>query len=206
MYFEWAGNQMIEKICNSTIKYFGRTLSLSEDEKIIYQFCLEALLSKLLFIIVILLFGVLTKRIIISLLYISTLAPLRSFGGGAHLSTRLKCNLLSYSISFFSILLCPVICKYTSFELWSILFILFLTYTLFRTPVDTKNKRFKYKLKENLKTKYQQFVLVLSFVFFVLLMLEQIELLGIITICVIIFSIGIIIGTLQNKREFSNDF
>ena len=56
MYFEWAGNQMIEKICNSTIKYFGRTLSLSEDEKIIYQFCLEALLSKLLFIIVILLF------------------------------------------------------------------------------------------------------------------------------------------------------
>lgn len=197
---------MIETICKSIIKYFGRTLSLSEEEKTIYQYCLEAFLSKSLFIVSVLLFGILTKRVIISLLYILTLAPLRSFGGGAHLSTRLKCNILSYSVSFISILLCPIICKYTSSAFWSIFFILFLTSTLFIVPVDTKNKRFGYKLKKNLKAKYQKFILVLSVVFFVLLIMNQIELLGIITICVIIFSIGIIIGTIQNKREFSNDF
>lgn len=197
---------MIEIICKNIIKYFDKTLSLSEDEAKIYQYCLEAVLSKFFFIVSVLLFGILTKRVIISLLYISTLAPLRSFGGGVHLSTRLKCNFLSYSISFFSILLCPIICRYTSCAFWGILFILFLTYTLFRVPVDTKNKRFGFELQKHLKTKYHQFVLVLSFVFFVLLMLKQIELLGIITICVIIFSIGIIIGTIQNKREFSNDF
>lgn len=199
-------DDMIETICKSIIKYFGRTLSLSEEEKTIYQYCLEAFLSKSLFIVSILLFGILTKRVIISLLYILTLASLRSFGGGAHLSTRIKCNILSYSVSFFSILLCPFICKYTSCVFWSILYILFLTYTLFRTPVDTKNKRLKYELKKLLKTRYQQFVLVLSFVFLVLLILKQNELLGIITICVIIFSIGVIIGTIQNKREFLNDF
>ena len=197
---------MIETICKSIIKYFGRTLSLSEEEKTIYQYCLEAFLSKSLFIVSLLLFGILTKRVIISLLYILTLAPLRSFGGGAHLSTRIKCNIKWKSLSLFSILLCPFICKYTSCVFWSILYILFLTYTLFRTPVDTKNKRLKYELKKLLKTRYQQFVLVLSFVFLVLLILKQNELLGIITICVIIFSIGVIIGTIQNKREFLNDF
>lgn len=169
------------------------------------QYCLEQILSKLLFSFFILLFGILTHRFVISVLYLTSFALLRTFGGGAHAKSRLHCAIFSYGISFSVIFFIPYLCTVTPECFFSIAYSISIIYSIFKAPVDTKNKRIAGKNREQMRLKFLLSSLLLTVSYRLFCLLEFIPAYGILSICAMIFCVSLIIGEFQNKKEQKND-
>jgi len=191
---------MIKKLSSLLTNIISRSKPIDEDEMRIYEYCIHIILKRCLFVILIILFGVITKRISVSLLFLLTFIPLRSFCGGMHASTPTVCSVLSYGISLAVIFFSPLIGKNIPFIFLVCIFILFCISILIFAPVDTRNKRLNPKQKCSLKNKCYilMFFIVAEFVIFSIFRAKTYYMT--VTLCVIICSISVVIGFLQNRR------
>lgn len=197
---------MIKKASLLLSSFTAKNMTLSEQEENILQYTLEIILSKFLFSFCIIAFGFFTHRFFISFLYLLTFSMMRSFGGGAHASGRLKCALLSYGIGFAAIFLTPIICNALPNWVLFCMYSVFNIYSLFIAPVDTKNKRITGQKRSRMRYKFLLCSLVLTLLYSVLFLLDYKSAYGIISVCVMIFGISLIIGKLQNRKDFNNEF
>jgi hypothetical protein len=111
------------------------------DEEVV-KYGLEIISTKVLFAIIIVSIGILTKCFLESIIYTITFSLLRQYGGGYHAETKQKCFVLSVLM-----LICAIFIIKTaqSFDVFIILevVITFLSviYIITTAPIDTPNKR-----------------------------------------------------------------
>lgn len=111
------------------------------DEEVV-KYGLEIIFTKVLFAIIIVSIGILTKCFLESIIYTITFSLLRQYGGGYHAKTKQKCFVLSVLM-----LLCAIFIIKTaqSFDVFIILevVITFLSviYIITTAPIDTPSKR-----------------------------------------------------------------
>lgn len=195
---------MIQKISRLLSVFTANNLHISEKDERIMQYCFEQILSKVLFFFLILIFGIFTHRFVISVLYLTSFALLRTFGGGAHAKNRLLCAVLSYGISLLAILFIPYLCLILPTNVFIFVYSVFIIYSLFRVPVDTKNKRIHEKKREQMRVKFLLSSLLLTIFYCLFYFTEYTTAYGILSICAMIFGISLIIGELQNRKEKVN--
>ncbi len=195
---------MIQKISHLLSVFTANNLHISKKDERIMQYCFEQVLSKVLFFFFILIFGILTHRFVISVLYLTSFALLRTFGGGAHAKNRLLCAILSYGISLLTIFLTPYLCVLIHPYVFIIIYSIFITYSLFKVPVDTKNKRILGKKRAQMRIKFLFSSILLTIFYYLFYFIEYKAAYGILSICAMIFGISLIIGELQNRKDNSN--
>lgn len=192
---------MIKKISILLTNFIMKNKSLDDDERLVYEYCIRIILKRSLWVLLLLMLGIMTNRIIVSLLFILTFIPLRTFCGGAHASTSTICSILSYGISLTIIMLSPLLGELIPFIYVLIFFIFFIMPILLLAPVDTKNKRLNPIQKKCLRTKCFIHILLLVTLFFVFSMSQTKTYCMTLSLCVIICSINVIIGFFQNRRN-----
>lgn len=192
---------MINKLSILLTNIIMKRKSLDDEERLVYEYCIRIILKRSLFVLLLLIFGIITNRIIVSLLFVLTFIPLRSFCGGVHASTPTICSVLSYGISLATIILSPLLGKYVSYDYILCLFILFCIPIILFAPVDTKNKKLNLKQKHSLKIKCVILTILLGIELIVLGTFQAKTYCMTMSLCVIICSISVVIGFFQNRRN-----
>ena len=179
----------------------SRSKTIDEKEKLIYEYCIRIILKRCLFVILLLFFGILTNRVCVSLLFLLTFIPLRSFCGGMHASTPTICTVLSYGIGLAIIFFSPLLGELIPYPVILYFFILFCIPIILFAPVDTKNKRFNLTQISSLRIKCLFLTLLIGVVFIFLSLVHAQTYCMTLSLCVIICSVSIVIGSLQNRRN-----
>ena len=96
---------MIEKSAKYfTEKLVSKKLVRNEDRDI-YQYGIEVLLSTAINIMLLLVIGIITKTVLLSICHFLILATVRTLTGGYHTSTYLKCEIVG-CVTYITIVLC----------------------------------------------------------------------------------------------------
>ena len=83
---------MIVKLSQIITKFLDRNISIESDMIDIYQYGIEITLSSMLNITLVLLAAVLTGNIFTGIVFLAVFISLRSFTGGYHATTYVRCN------------------------------------------------------------------------------------------------------------------
>lgn len=191
---------MVQLISGYICNFIEQNISLSKQEKTIITYCLRQILTRVVFFCSLLLFGILTGRLLHTLVYCITLAPLRSFGGGVHANNKTTCSFFSYGISFLTIFYIPLVSEHINDNVMFFMFFLFMIYPLIKAPIDCPNKRLNPSTKKKLRAKFLVFFGFLSLLTIIFYLCHCKSFLGMICACVIIFSISFYIGILINRK------
>ena len=179
--------------------FSGRTTS--EKTKKIYVYCFEQIISQILFIITILLFGIINDVFWVSVLFLICIVPLRIFGGGAHAPTQKLCFFFSYGISILVIAIIPYVYTCISKTQYMIVFIICGLLIWYLSPVQHRNKPLSYSLSRKLHLKTTGFIVFLATLAVYFFIKEYILYLVTEVLSVIIVCTSSIIGHLENMRE-----
>lgn len=96
---------MIEKKAEYfTEKLVSKALIKNEDKEV-YQYGIEVLISTAINIILLLVIGIITKTVLLSICHFLILATIRTLTGGYHASTYLKCEIVG-CVTYITIVLC----------------------------------------------------------------------------------------------------
>lgn len=170
----------------------------------IYCYLFDYILDEFIYTIILLTIGILLHNIGICICYLLVSFPLRHFAGGVHASTKIRCTIYSYGIIVFILITAPYIAEnfYTIatplyFICWSIIILI--------APVDTKNKRLTIRQKTHLHNLCIITFLVMTIIFILMLYQKQILYYSTISFCVIIDTIGLILGMIKNQSK-NNDY
>ena len=196
-----GGSFVIKKISILLTALISKNKPLDEKERAIYEYCIRIIIKRCFFIFLLLLFGLLSKRTIISIIFLTTFIPLRAFCGGMHASTPTICSILSYGISLSTIFFSPLIGKSIPYTLILCLFTIFFIPIILFAPVDAENKRLSIKQKHSLKIKCLIFSFIMGMEFVVFSVIQAKVYCMTISLCVIICSISIVIGFIHNRRN-----
>lgn len=110
------------------------------DDQEICSYGLEVLIYNLISIVSVLILGVVFKALTLTLLFLITFVPLRSFTGGYHAKTAFKC----FGISIFTFITIVFACKYVPSQIqitFGLVFSFLSTILIFtKTPIVNINK------------------------------------------------------------------
>ena len=180
-------------------EYIGKHNKLTEGEKNIYRYCIEKIISKTIYILIILITGILLNQFFLAIVFMTTIVSLRTFGGGIHASSRILCGLISYSVGVIPMLLIDWLENMISPVIFIYMYLICIVFSVFIAPVDTRNKRFSPKQKKKLKKKFLIFVCIMSISFFIFIRFKLIPYYALISIGVLVCSISFLLGYIQNK-------
>lgn len=111
------------------------------DEEVV-KYGLEIIFTKVLFAIIIVSIGILTKCFLESIIYTITFSLLRQYGGGYHAETKQKCFVLSVLMLICAIFIIKTAQSFDVFIiLEAVITLLSVIYIITTAPIDTPNKR-----------------------------------------------------------------
>lgn len=120
----------------------------------VYTYGIELMISSLIGMTLIIIIGLITNRLFEAIVYIVTLFAVRSFSGGYHANSYLKCNII-YMTAFVAVfLLNDFILEYLNFAKFYIYGFILLSVlaVLFKfSPVENKNKKIDEKDRKKFK-------------------------------------------------------
>lgn len=196
---------MIEKICISITDSMYESGILDDKKRNIYKYCLEQLMSQVLFVMTIIFFGIIYREPVVSAIYLISAMTLRTFGGGAHAPSKKLCFFLSYGISFITVMLSPLLSELIPIIPCAIVYIICSITIWYLSPISHKNKPLSDSKKIRLHHKCGiSFIFITAFVLLCLIINHKKNLVTI-TLSVIIVCISSIIGYIQNIREQAHD-
>ncbi|MCM1530075.1 MAG: accessory gene regulator B family protein [Alistipes sp.] len=127
-----------------------------EDERSVIEFGVRILLSKMLNLITEIIIGCLFSMLFETVIFLLAFSFLRSYAGGFHASSSLKCYISSSAIMAAALL----IIRYTDMPIVNIVFAVFgMIICLVLAPVESKNKY----LDEIERTVYRKRALIILF-------------------------------------------
>lgn len=190
---------MFAKSAEIVTSYFVKNQIISEDEKEIYNYGFEILLSSIFSITLALVIGIITKRIIDTLVYLTVFCTLRKEAGGFHASTHFRC-IFSF-ISVFGMIL-YITSVMTAIKMLAFIPILFCCLLLFLRLAPVENSEVVFQSERRNKLKLKANILLVIYILLILLCLlfelvnARYVLMGIMAI--IWESILLIMGVFQN--------
>lgn len=193
---------MITKICTYICNLLIKEGHISVKEKDVYIYLFSCILDEIIYDVVAITVGAISRRAVIALLFLITTTPLRYFAGGYHATTPMRCAILSYTILFF-VLFFPktLFCNCQGMILMTY-FICVVIISLI-SPVDSANKRFTDAEKKNLHKKVIITVLLICIIQLILWYNKLIQYTATVTLCVFICTASLLAGYIRNKRNES---
>lgn len=193
---------MISSVANNITNYLICKKVIKDDDREIYQYGFEQVLSSLLNIATMLLLGIILGKIYQSLVLILSFMALRSYSGGYHANTPLHC----YLLTVMSISAALSIMKFITIDRFICLGLLVLSSLIIITlsPIGTANK----PLDEIEKIIYRKKTIIVwsveTCVAIVFIILDITEIHIAITLAQVIISIALIFGNLQCGNLWRN--
>ncbi|WP_326910859.1 accessory gene regulator ArgB-like protein [Sedimentibacter sp. MB31-C6] len=155
---------MINYLTNNITEYFCSNNIITDDEKDIYIYGLQLIISSVVGIILIISLGFILNNIINSILFLITFISIRMYSGGYHANSYIKCNVSLVIIYLLSIVVISII-PYNYISIMYISMIILTIYIIIKySPVDNKNK----KLTNNQKKRNKKVTLILLFTFYLI--------------------------------------
>lgn len=133
---------IINKLANSITEYLNKNGQVSsDDQREIYCYGVELIISTTIGFILILVSGLLISDIISSIIFLIVFVVLRQHCGGYHANSYLKCNTV-FVLTFLSTVMLTVFLEdMVTVWMMSLLFAFNILTMVIYAPVDSKNKR-----------------------------------------------------------------
>jgi len=188
--------RLVSIILNFMIK--NNVISKDTEEIEFYRYGIEITLSSLINIALISIIGIVTNYTFESTMFLAVFITMRSFTGGYHANTYIKCNLV-ISISFVILLLIFKIIRHISLKSIILIAIFQVVTIVLLAPIENKNKPI-----EN-RTVYKIISTVLSVVLSaisIVLIIKGVDLGLIILLTLALVSIFIIYARFMKRGDF----
>ncbi len=131
---------MISKISAKIADYLCAKSAISEEDKEIYSYGFFVMLSKVLFLIISAIFGLLFHIVLESMIFFVFFSLIRSYAGGIHASTEFRCTFFTSAAMFACIFCIKLSVKYNADYLLTALLLLSTFVVLLLSPLDTQEK------------------------------------------------------------------
>lgn len=187
-----------EKIANSLIK----TGSIPSEEKQLYEYGIRLGILQIINLLTILAIGLIMGMGLESLVFLIACAPVRSYTGGYHASTPLKCYLLSIPLSLAVLLGIRLIPWNAMLSLSALLFAA--AVILLLAPVEDLNKPLDQIEKTVYRRRARAILAALSFTAILFWFLEFRQISMGIVMALSLVAILLILGALKNNRNRIN--
>ena len=190
---------MFARCAEIVTTYFVRKEIITKDDKEIYGYGFEILLSSVFSVALTIIIGFIANRLIDSLVFLVVYCSLRMEAGGFHASTHFRCILLFISVFVITMNVASNIVIVNMIIIAPLLLCCILLFCIF-APVENKEIKFQAELKRRLRLKANilliMYILIFGFCLHFDLVNIRYVLIGIMAI--LWESILIILGVLQN--------
>ena len=155
---------MINAFAKIVTDFFLENRVIDSDDAETYQYGNEIIISSIIDLLIVIILGLIYKELLNAALFFISFFLLRTFGGGYHADTYLKCKII-YTIDISLILF---LSKYASliYNLYIMFLILIFSFTVFFSiaPIENSNKRLsKTEIEKNSqKSKVVSIILCLA--------------------------------------------
>jgi len=165
----WGGVDVLSEVSKKMSSYFIKRGDILEEEREIYDYYFEIMLSTIINALFLVVFGIVFKNFINTLLFMIGFIIFRMVSGGFHASSHLKCFFTLAAV--FSVLILTL--EFVPISWLNILTILFLLASTlliyFISPVEHKNNPLDEKTKQKLKKRAQILSIVVSIIIIILI-------------------------------------
>ena len=171
---------------------------ITSEEVSIYSYLFEYIIENVIYFTITIIIGILRGNIWYGIVMYLVNSLFRSYGGGAHASTKELCVVISYGIVFFIVFFVPFVAERLGC-VRGILYAISGAIIFLISPVDCCNKRLDKLKKRNLKVKCQISIIVISIVFMIMNLFDMKDFCAIIAVTTFVNGIGEIIGVLADR-------
>lgn len=186
-------NAISTKITNILIKY----ACISKENSELYSYGFRQLFMMLLNISITLLLGIIFNKLLQSILFSIVYIPIRSFAGGYHAKTPLRCTIFSTLMIFLVLLILKfiVLPTYVVILLWLISVGIIISLS----PVENRNKPLD-AIEKLVYRKRTMFLLALNCIIIIVFMIFSLnQLYTCVVLSLVSLSIMLLLGSFNNK-------
>jgi len=140
--------------------YLYKNKAIDENHKEVYIYGFEICISNIINFCLIMGLGLILREFINSVLFYVVFVVTRSFSGGYHADSYLKCNVLFGIIYLITILFSKVMTPFMSFVYLLVFLAIYIGCIIEYAPIDSKNK----ELTKDKKTKFKKISILISFI------------------------------------------
>lgn len=192
---------MIGRIASGVVEKLTDSTTISDTEKELYLYGFFILISQILYFIITIIMGILLDIVSLSIVFYISFQFIRRYAGGIHASSELKCEIISTTSIFIS-LLCVKSNVMFDIQIPTLILTLFASIVIFiLCPLDTPEKPLT---KEELRYFRKISLIVLAIMVSIIIISIVIKLTIAYPICfsIILESVFLVAGKI--KREHSN--
>jgi len=150
---------MLKKIVNKAVDKFLEMGIIDSERRVIYEYGLEQGVILILNILTVLVIGIVSGEVLISITFMVVYIPLRTYAGGYHAKKLISCYLISVGIAIGAIVLVQ---RVEGITFWTGIPFALIIYAL--APVEAAQKKLNKKQKEHYKRKVGGILLILLLV------------------------------------------
>ena len=192
---------MIGRITSGVVEKLTDSTTISDTEKELYLYGFFILISQILYFIITIIMGILLDIVSLSIVFYISFQFIRRYAGGIHASSELKCEIISTTSIFIS-LLCVKSNVMFNIQIPTLILTLFASIVIFiLCPLDTPEKPLT---KEELRYFRKISLIVLAIMVSIIIISIVIKLTIAYPICfsILLESVFLVAGKI--KREHSN--
>lgn len=192
----------MENIINSICEELVKSQIVSKQDVPIYQYGLKMLLLKMAYITSFIIYALLVGALKETILFLLTYSFLRSYSGGYHASSILRCYLVSLSTIILNSVLCKVSIAGILFKIDIVLLILSSIFIFLFSPVDNHEKQLD-DLEKKVYGYRAKICVVCCFTVFIVLNVLNVTQTMVIAVsnAVIFESVMMVLGMIKNLRQ-----
>lgn len=181
---------MVNRVCNNLARYLSKKNVVEECDVPIYAFGFEALFASVFGTLLIATIGLLLDQGVNTIVFIIIFALTRSYSGGYHASSHLRCNLSVVIVYLITIVLSETIVVSNMTYTIVIFFLFYLSVIMKFAPVPNSHKQ----MSDAESKEFREKVLVLSAIWAIAaVVFSFVEIRIAITISVTLLSIAVLI-------------
>nr|WP_312580178.1 accessory gene regulator B family protein [Sedimentibacter sp.] len=181
---------MIKYLSDNITDFFYSNNIIQEEDKEIYVYGLQLIISTIIGITLILVVGLILNRLFYSIIFLISFIPIRMYSGGYHASSYVKCNLTLISLYLVTMSAVIFIPSVYVMRISAIMAIITIYIILKYAPVDNENKR----LTENRKKRNKKITVFILFGFYLIgVVMYKINIQLFYTIIVTMFLVSILL-------------
>lgn len=155
---------MANKVAVIITNYLCINKTIEEKHKDVYIYGFEVFISNVINFCIVMGLGLIFNEVLHAILFYVVFVVTRSYSGGYHANSYLKCNVLFGLICLITLLFSKLLTPFISIVYLLIFLAIYVGCIIEYVPVDSENK----KLAKEKKTKFKQISLIISIVWTVI--------------------------------------
>lgn len=188
---------MINALSQLLAKHLYKTSIITESDMELYAYGFFVLISRILFLIISVIFGMIFNIIIESILFYFLFCCIRSYAGGIHAPSELLCTIFTTISLFFSVLGIKLMLNYGDQRIAFVVYFISLIIIIILSPLDTKEKPLNSNEKKCFKVKTYAVLIVIIFISITAMVFHKINIFYSILMSLVLESILLVSGKIK---------